>query len=48
MNKAEVDMIIVAIKSALTVFETLDPSAANNEIVKDLNAAISTLEAMGV
>lgn len=48
MNKTEIDMIILALQSALTVFETIDPSAANNQVVKDINNAISLLQTMGL
>jgi hypothetical protein len=48
MNKAEIDIIIMSLNSIISLLTTLDPALAQNKVVADLQAAISTLQALGI
>lgn len=48
MNKVEVDMLIGILKSILLVVETVDPKAAENKVVIEINNVITTLQALGI
>lgn len=48
MSKVEVDMLIGILKSILLVVETIDPKAADNKVVIEINNVINTLQALGL
>jgi hypothetical protein len=48
MNKAEIDIVIGILKSIITLVEVVDPQAAQNKVVIEVQNVINTLQALGL
>lgn len=48
MNKTEVDMVIGVLQSVIAIVEKVDPAAAQNKVVVEINNIITTLQALGL
>ena len=48
MTKTEIDIIIMSLNSIISLLTTLDPALAQNKVVVDLQAAIATLQSLGI
>ncbi len=48
ISKAEIDTLIGVINSVLKLIESLDPALMNNRIILDINAALDSLQKMGL
>lgn len=48
VNKVEIDMAINILQSIIALIEKIDPQAANNKIVIDINRAIESIKALGL
>lgn len=48
MNKTEIDMIITTLTAVISLLTALDPAIGQSKVVQDIQAAIASLQALGI
>jgi hypothetical protein len=48
MDKATIDLILGLFESIIKIVEGIDPNAANNKVVVDIQKAIAVIQGLGL
>lgn len=48
ISKIEIDLIIGCLNTVINMLISIDPNAAQNKVVIDIQAAIASLQALGI